>query len=164
MCSAARIQLDKVYQQQHISTDDHSRKPQKRRCKRCWFSKWKITKFEVNFSGHHMLLYFNRWWWPCIFTNYLSHVYYLKYTELAFFEIQVWAPKQVYRLLNPCGYIYVLFLWCGRPSPQSNTIYRNNAKTEEQGAWIAKKKRLKSTKAFIEKFKTLWLSRLLRRI
>ena len=62
-------------------------------------------EFEVNFSIQlHASL-------TCEDPEYLQttyhYAYYLKYTQLkSFFRHQVSAPKPIYWLLNPSGYVY----------------------------------------------------------
>ena len=49
------------------------------------------------------------------------YVYYLKYNELkSFFGHRVWAPKLIYRFLNPSGYVYPITEWNKLDSDNKN--------------------------------------------
>ena len=62
-------------------------------------------EFEVNFSVQSYASLTRED--PAYLQITYHYVYYLNYTELkSFFGYRVWAPKLVYQLLNPSGYVY----------------------------------------------------------
>ena len=70
-----------------------------------FFQKSSLNSFEVNFTVQS---YASLTYEDSAYLQISYHcVYYLKYSELkSFFGHRVGAPKPVYRLLNPSGYVY----------------------------------------------------------